>query len=112
LNFQIDNNDFLKLTSNFSIDAIKVSLNEFKFKNKKILLPLYIYPSRLIGTKKEIFALTGEELEPILMRHLSARALKMYTELEDNLKYLLLMDYPIATIISPYFNAQSLYKKI
>jgi hypothetical protein len=102
---------FQRLKQSLNINEINQKNSVINYGNQMIIYPVFSSLKLAAFNTEHIIRITPQDLQPIMMKHLAAKAIQQFS-ISDNKHELLMVHYPIETLIDPNFSLQIFYGKI
>jgi hypothetical protein len=102
---------YQQLCAVFDVKTIKLQFHKMEYNGETILIPTYSAFNLAAFNIKKIVESVSFNLRPILIKHLSAKAIQAFS-LKERYKLKLMINYPIESLMYENFSSQMFYSKL
>lgn len=102
---------YQQLCAVFDVKTIKVQFHQMEYNGETIVIPTYSAFNLAAFNIKKIVESVSFNLRPILLKHLSAKAIQAFSLMERH-KIKLMINYPVESLMYENFSSQMFYSKL
>jgi hypothetical protein len=106
-----DMTQYQQLCAIFDVKTIKLQFHEINYNNETIIIPTYSAFNLAAFNAQKIMETVPFNLRPILLKHLSAKAIQSFSTM-NQINTKLLIKYPIESLMYENFSSQMFYSKL
>jgi hypothetical protein len=102
---------FQRLKQSLNINEINQKNSVIYYGKQRIIYPIFSSLKLAAFNTEGVIRITPQYLRPIMMKHLAAKAIQQFS-VSSNKHELLMIHYPIESLLDPNFSIQIFYSKI